>query len=211
MKNAIFDLDGTLLDSMHLWEHLGKNYLASQGLPAPHDLAEQLRPLTMRQAAEYLQNHCGVTETLCAIELSCQALVDKAYREELLLKPGAKELLKKLNRRGIGLAIATATVSHLVHPCLERLGILPFFQAIVSCDDVGVGKEQPDVYLEACQRLGSTPEQCWVFEDMPQSLITAQRAGFPVVAVFDSSSVADWPFMKARAERYIYHFDEWLD
>lgn len=186
LKGAIFDMDGTLLDSMTAWDGVGEAFLQSQGIALPDGLGRILAPLSFLQTARYFQS-LGVSldeETILARLNGC---VEQKYRESLPLKPGARKLVEWLFRKGMRLCVATATDPSLAKAALARTGLLPFLSFVLSCKEAGCPKDQPAFYERAAAMLGTTKEETLVFEDALYCVKSAKAAGFRVVGVFDPS------------------------
>ena len=186
IAGAIFDLDGTLLDSMHIWRDFASAYLLSRGITPPEDLEDRIGPLTLREAAEYLRNAFSLPEPLEEVLAGMDAATRALY-ETVLPKPGVPALLAGMKAAGIPMAVATLTDRPTVLRVLDRLGLLPYFSSILTCAEVGAGKDEPRIFLEACAALGTRREETAVFEDALYAVRTAASAGFPVVAVYDAS------------------------
>lgn len=202
IRGAIFDMDGTLLDSMPAWDTIGSDYLRSIGYEPRADLDNVFQNLSHRQAAEYYRREYGVTLSVEEIMDGVDAILERAYRYEVPLKPGAAELLEHLRRKGVRLCLATATDRFLVEAALERCGVLSCFDRIFTCTEVGHGKDEPYIFEAALDFLGTKKADTWVFEDALHAIRTAKTAGFPVVAVYDKSEKAQ-PEVRALADVYL--------
>lgn len=202
-KYCIFDMDGTLVDSMGRWRNLGRDYLAGKGFTGPEvgRVLEQIRPMTMLQSARLFQETFHISGTPQSIVDEMNAVMDEQYRRDIPLKPGVKEYLTALKARGCRMCVATATDEALSHNCFQRLEVDGLFEFIISCESIGLGKEHPDVYLQAAARLGSRPEETAVFEDKLYAARTAQQAGFYTVAVQDNAR--NWDELAAMADEII--------
>lgn len=200
---AIFDMDGTVLDSMPVWDTLGEDYLRSLGRPVPPGLRGVLAPLSMQQTASYLMDRCGVPGPAGRIIDEINALVADFYRNTAPAKPGAAELLSCLRARGVRLALATATDRPLAEAALRRTGLLPYFSCLLTCSEVGAGKDRPDIYFAALAALSAKREETLVFEDAVHAIETAKAAGFAVAAVRDASMEAQTPRIRALADLYL--------
>lgn len=187
IRGAIFDVDGTLLDSMSVWDHLGEDYLRSLGLTPEENLSQILAPMSLVQAAEYFQQGYGVKASTEEILNGIQARLVFFYREQAQLKPGAAAFLRKLQEKGIKMCIATATEELLVDAALRRCGIRDCFSEIFTCTKVGHSKNEPDIFRAAGNHLGTKKTETYVFEDAFHAAKTAKTDGFPVVAVYDPS------------------------
>ena len=186
IRGAIFDVDGTLLDSMFIWDTIGETYLRSIGYQPKENLNETFKNMSLRQAARYYQTEYGVTQSIDEIMDGVNAMLERYYRFEVPLKPGAAELLERLRQNGVKLCIATATDRHLVEAALDRCGVLSCFGEIFTCNEVGHGKDEPDIFEVALRFLGTRREETLVFDDALYAVRTAKEAGFPVAAVYDS-------------------------
>ena len=186
IRGAIFDVDGTLLDSMFIWDTIGEAYLRSIGYQPKENLNETFKNMSLHQAARYYQTEYGVTQSIDEIMDGVNAMLERYYRFEVPLKPGVAELLERLRQDGVRLCIATATDRHLVEAALDRCGVLSCFGEIFTCNEVGHGKDEPDIFEAALRFLGTRREETLVFDDALYAVRTAKEAGFPVAAVYDS-------------------------
>ncbi len=186
-KGAIFDMDGTLTDSMYIWDTAGETYLRSQGKEPAPDLRKQLRPLSLEQAAELFQEQYGIRASVDEILKSFDEVVENEYRYHVKLKSGALELLEHLKKQGLEMTVATSSPRAIVLMVLKRLGILPYFSHVITCGDVGFGKDHPAVYDRAAELMGTDPASTLVFEDALHAVTTASKAGYFVVGVYDES------------------------
>ena len=185
IKGAIFDLDGTLLDSMFIWDTIGEDYLRSLGKEPHEDLKETFMTLTLEEAAEYYREHYGVTLSVKEIVDGVNAMVEGIYRTKVTLKPGVAEYLSWLKENGVRMCIATVTDRYLVEETLERLGVRHYFSEIFTCAEVGFGKDKPIIYQKAQEHLGTAQDDTFVFEDVLFALNTAKADGYPTVGVYD--------------------------
>ncbi len=210
MRGAIFDLDGTLFDSMWVWTRVDERFLERHRLPRDDDYLKSLGPMGFHRAAEYTKAYyqlpCTVEEIIDEWFLQAKDL----YDHEVQLKDGAKEYLEKLRREGVRIGIATSNHRDLFVGTLERCGVADLFDAVATTSEVSRNKDFPDVYLLAAERLGTDPAETSVFEDIPQGLIGAKAGGFPTVGVEDDFSVKDRPEVMRLADRYIKSFRELL-
>jgi HAD superfamily hydrolase (TIGR01509 family) len=186
IRGAIFDVDGTLLDSMFIWDTIGEAYLRSIGYQPKENLNETFKNMSLHQAARYYQTEYGVTLSIDEIMDGVNAMLERYYRFEVPLKPGVAELLERLRQSGVKLCIATATDRHLVEAALDRCGVLSCFGEIFTCNEVGHGKDEPDIFEAALRFLGTEKSETVVFEDSLYAIRTAKETGFPVAAVYDS-------------------------
>ena len=186
IRGAIFDLDGTLLDSMAVWAALGERYLRSIGYEPRERLGEVFKTFSTEQAARYYQTHYGVPLSVPEITAGVNAMIHRFYREEVRPKPGAEAFLRQLQSMGVRLCVATANDGALARAALERCGLLDCFSAVFSCADLGLGgKGEPDIFRIALEHLGTEKAETAVFEDALHAAQTARADGFPVVGICD--------------------------
>ena len=202
IRGAIFDVDGTLLDSMFIWDTIGETYLRSIGYQPKENLNETFKNMSLHQAACYYQTEYGVTLSIDQIMDGVNAMLERYYRFEVPLKPGVAELLERLRQDGVRLCIATATDRHLVEAALDRCGVLSCFGEIFTCNEVGHGKDEPDIFEVALRFLGTRREETLVFDDALYAVRTAKEAGFPVAAVYDSHERSQAE-VRARSDLYL--------
>jgi HAD superfamily hydrolase (TIGR01509 family) len=202
IRGAIFDVDGTLLDSMFIWDTIGEAYLRSIGYQPKENLNETFKNMSLRQAARYYQTEYGVTLSIDQIMDGVNAMLERYYRFEVPLKPGVAELLERLRQSGVKLCIATATDRHLVEAALDRCGVLSCFGEIFTCNEVGHGKDEPDIFEAALRFLGTRREETLVFDDALYAVRTAKGAGFLVAAVYDSHERSQAE-VRARSDLYL--------
>ena len=200
---CIFDMDGTLVDSMHYWKGLGRDYLESLGIHPDERLLWMVKAMTMLEGAAYFMDTFHIPGPPQRIVDEMEAMMEEHYRRDVPLKPGVKAYLERLRGRGCRLCVATATAEPLARQCLSRLGVDHLFDFILSCETLGVSKNRPDVFLEAARRLGAAPGETAVFEDALYAARTAREAGFYTVAVPEPSYAGDWPELSALADECI--------
>ena len=205
LKGAIFDLDGTLLDSMFIWDTIGEDYLRTLGKEPHENLKEAFMTLTLEEAAEYYREHYGVTLSVKEIVDGVNAMVEGIYRTKVTPKSGVTDYLRLLKDNGVKMCIATVTDRYLVEETLERLGILHYFSGIFTCAQVGYGKDKPIIYRKALEQLGTPKEDTYVFEDALYALRTARADGFPTVGVYDRHENRQ-DELKNLADHYIRDF-----
>lgn len=191
IEGAIFDLDGTLLDSVWIWEEIDRAFFSARGMTVPPDYMRAVSLMQYRQTAEYTIKRFGLNEQPEALMAEWTRGALEAYRTRLELKPFVKQYLKQLSALGIKLAVATSATPEMCLPALERNGVLDMFSAVIATMEIGKGKEHPDVYLAAADALGLKPNACAVYEDTLDALQTAKAAGFFPVAVYDGYSARD--------------------
>ena len=201
---AIIDMDGTLVDSMGFWKRLAFEYLESHGVKkVSAEILERIKPMTMTESAALFISEYGLLGTPESVAADMNTMMDEHYRNDIPLKPGVKEYLTKLKAAGVRMCVASATAEPLMKACLERLDVLADFEFLLSCETVGAGKKQPDVYLESISRMGAKAAETAVYEDAIYAAETAKRAGFYVAGVQDESNTDCWEKMKRLADEVI--------
>ena len=208
IKGAIFDLDGTLLDSMGFWDNVGENFLAAQGKEPREDFREKYYVLSPRETAEMLIDEYGVPGTPDEIIDSMNNAAEIFYTNHVQPKPHAIELLEKLRAAGIKMALATATDRHLVEIAVNRLDIKKYFEGIVTCGEVGQSKTRPDVYLKALSYIGSEIKDTALFEDAVVAAHTAKDAGFYTVGIYDDTCKENEEEMRSFCDEYLTDFTQ---
>ena len=200
---AIFDMDGTLTDSMHFWVDLGAEYLRAKGKEPDERMLWMVQTMTMEQTAQHFMDTFGVSGPPERIIGEMEELMAVHYRSDVPLKPGVAAYLDKLGRRGVRMYVATATAVPLATACLERLEVLGRFEGLLSCESLGVSKTRPDIYLEAARRMGAAPSDCAVYEDALYAARTAKAAGFYTVGVYEPSLAHGWDELTTLADEII--------
>lgn len=200
---VIFDMDGTLVDSMWVWGEIDQVYLGKYGLQVPADLSDEIRGMSVMQTALYFQSRFGIQDTVEEIIAKWNEMAWEKYTTEVPLKPGALLFLKYLQYHKIPCAIATSNSGVLAQGVLQSLKIRDYFAAIVTGEEIHNGKPAPDVYLEAARRVGVSPAHCFVFEDIPDGLQAAKAAGMRCAAIEDASSAHVREQKRELADYYI--------
>lgn len=207
INGAIFDVDGTLLDSMVIWEDAAVRYLHSLGLEPEENLSEKIMTMSMEEGADYVIDHYGVNLTRAEILSGIRELIRGFYENEVQLKSGVEAVIETLSERNIPMMIATSSDSECVVAGLKRLGVWQYFRGILTCTDIGKGKNEPDIYLAAAKKLGRTPQETVVFEDALHAIVTAKKAGFVTVGIYDSYN-QDEEEIKKTADYYCRSWEE---
>lgn len=203
IKGAIFDVDGTLLDTMHVWTDSGARYLASLGVEAEPGLGDKLFPMTVEMGAVYLKENYDLPYAIDEIRQGINSVVENYYFEEADFKPGARELIEEMKAAGVPMAIATSTEKYCIQAAFDRLGYTDYFDAILTCGEVGASKSEPVIFYEAVKAMGTEPAETWLFEDGLYSIKTARAAGFKTVGVYDAVSAKDQEEIRQLADIYV--------
>ena len=208
MKDLVFDFDGTLVDSMPTWGGKMLRILNEAGVSYPENIIEIITPLGDLGAARYFMEHLGVKESEEALLSKMDAYALPKYRDEILAKEGVREALSELRRRGHRLFVLTASPHRMLDPCLERLGLIPMFSGVFSCDDFATTKANPEIYDRLCERIGSQKEDLVFFDDNLGACKTAVSAGVRAVGVYDPSGEKFTEALKRLCGDYVYTLAE---
>ena len=209
MQAAIFDMDGTILDSGAMWDGVAEAVVRQFGYVPKPTIRQDTLPLGMREFAPFLQADYHMAEPVEEIDRAVEAQVRDYYLRRASLKPGAGDFLRALKAAGVKLAVATATERQLVEPALEAAGALDLFDGIFTCPEVGRGKRYPDVYRAAARALGADQSSAWVFEDALYAVETAKRDGFRVCAVADPAAAFQRREIENLADCFLEDFFHW--
>ena len=208
MKAALFDFDGTLVDSMPTWGKKVLRILSLSGITPPEGILRILTPLGDIGSMRYFKEKLGVTMTEAEMLKEMDAYAIPKYTNEIPLKAGVKEYLDALKKAGVRIFLLTASPRRCFEPCLLRLGVLSLFEAAWSCEDFGTTKSNPDIYRMAAARMGLREDEISFFDDNILALQTAKTAGLYTVGVFDESSADDEASIRALADEYVYRLAE---
>ncbi len=209
-SGAIFDMDGTLLDSMGVWRGITARFLERRGIALSDEMTEKFRSMTLEESLPLIVDIFKLSDSVDKVFDEFNELAKEEYMNNILFKPYAKRYLQKLHGNGIKIAIATSGYDALCRGALKRLGALDYIDAIALSSEVGVNKGNPDVYLLAAERLGVAPAECMVYEDILLGIKGAKKAGMYTTAVADPSNDNEWEELKTTADMYILSWDELL-
>ena len=190
IKGAIFDMDGTLVNSLMWWDvfwsNLGKKFLNNSSFKPSEDDDRKVRTMIFSDCMEYIQKTYSIPATLQQLLDYAHEDIERFYVEDVMCKEGAVELLENLKSKGIKLCVASATRLDHVMRCLDNLDLTKYFEAVLSCADIGKGKDKPDIYLLALDKLGLKADEACVFEDSYVALETSKSIGCKTVGIFDN-------------------------
>ncbi|MBO5347720.1 MAG: HAD family phosphatase [Lachnospiraceae bacterium] len=203
IKACLFDMDGTLVDSMHIWKDIDIAFLGRFGYELPPTLQKEIEGMAFKETAKYFKERFNLPLSIEEIMDQWNEMAFRVYAEEIDYKKGAFAFLKMLKKMGIRTAICTSNSKELVAAVGEHLGFIPYFNTIITSCEVGAGKPAPDIYLEAARRVGVSPEECLVFEDIVMGLTAGKRAGMKLCAVEDPFSADQREEKMAMADYYI--------
>lgn len=205
---VIFDLDGTLVDSMWMWKAIDIEYLGSFGYACPPDLQKSIEGMSFTETAHYFKKRFQLDSTIEEIKAAWTRMSIDKYRTQVPLKEGAEFFLAYVKQAGIPMGIATSNGREMVDAVLNALSISQYFANITTGCEVAMGKPAPDIYLKVAEHLGAEPEHCLVFEDVPAGIRAGKAAGMTVIAVADEFSRNMQEEKKALADHYIENYLE---
>ncbi|AWK50134.1 HAD family hydrolase [Clostridium beijerinckii] len=210
IKGAIFDLDGTLVDSMWVWTQIDVDYLRMKGHSMPKNLRNEIVHLSFSQTAVYFKEKFNLDDSIEKISEDWHAMAFNHYSNNVKLKLGVKDFLNMLKSLKIKIALATSNSIPLLEACLKNNEIYDYFDSITTTDEVSTGKDCPDVYLLAANKLGIHPKDCLVFEDILPAIQGAKAANMKVIAVEDTECLDSKEDLLKYADKYIHSFEELL-
>lgn len=208
IEAVIFDLDGTLMDSMWMWTDIDIEYLGRYGYDLPLDLQKEIEGMGFTETAQYFKARFDLPCTVEEIKQEWTRMAYDKYAHQVPTKPGAKEFLREIKRMGLPTAIASSNSRELILASLSSNQIEDCFDCIVTSCDVPKGKPSPDIYLSVADTLQVNPENCLVFEDVPMGILAGKNAGMRVCAVYDSHADDQHDEICRLADYYIRSYDE---
>ena len=209
-KGAIFDLDGTLLDSMHIWHDVDEEFFRRRNLKVTPEYIEIIKNMHLGAAAVYTKEKYDIQESVEHIDEEWLDLCVQGYLNDVDIKNGVFEYLKTLHDNHIKMAFATASEKQVCEGVLKKHGIFDFFETFAYVSEINIGKTEPDIYLLAAERMGLKAQDCIVFEDIIEGVRGAKKGNFTVCGVYDKSSAEDEDEIRAVADYYIKSFTELL-
>lgn len=211
IQGAIFDADGTLLDSMQIWKEAGARYLQQFGIELSDEAYKKMFTMSLEESAVFLKEHYGLQDSPDKIKRDVLKNIEDFYRFEVSAKPGVHSFLCKMKKENIPMAIATSGDRALLESALERLNIRHYFKEIFTCTELLTSKKEPFIYYEAAKHLGTQPQKTVVFEDVLYAIETAKKAGFITAAVSDTQSDGEAAQIRLQADYYIADFSDFQD
>lgn len=201
-KNIIFDLDGTLIDSMPVWENVAHDILLSRGITPPNNIDKIFRTMSFQESAMYFKEQLGFQGTTQQFIEDIIAMVKIKYERDIPLKPMAYEFLEKEYNKGTKMCILTASEKDFVVPALNRLKIHKFFTEVYTCTQLGMSKSKSDIYDFVAKKMGVSKSETAVFEDALHAVINAKKAGFYTVAIEDEAARDEREQIKDAVDLY---------
>lgn len=207
-KAVIFDLDGTIVDSMWIWEQIDIDFLEERGHTLPEDLQKEIEGCSFTETAIYFKERFNLEEDIDTIKAIWIDMSKGFYAEKIKLKKGIKELLDLFKEKNIPMGIATSNSRELAEDVLVNNGVRDYFQVLVTSCDVKKGKPEPDVFLKAAELMQVKPEDCLAFEDTHAGVIAGKKAGMDVIAIYDALSEEYMEEIKEAADHYLMCYSE---
>lgn len=203
-KGAIFDMDGTLLDSMPVWHRLTQNYLKQFNVHITDEDFAACEGFSQPEVADYfLARHPELPLTRETMLDGMDALITSRYESIAVPKDGVLDFLERMRRQGVKMAIATLTARRHAEKALLDRDMMQYFEFMLTIEDIGVSKREPDIYLAAAERLGLAPADCMVFEDAPYAGVTAHRAGFQLCGLAEPAYAAGEAELRSVSDVFI--------
>ena len=195
-KLVIFDMDGTLLDSMPYWNRLGRTYLEGKNKVVPDDFEASIEGMTIRESAQFMKDTFELEDSVEAIIEDSLFEIKIAYQFEIPAKRGMKQVLKKEKESGKMVVLLTSSDAFFAKAALKRTGMLSYFDSIYTADEIGVGKNKAESFKIVCQKQGVLPKQAHCYEDALYAIVAAKQAGCYVTAVYDATMEQQWDKIK---------------
>ena len=206
IKGAIFDMDGTLVDSLMLWEVLwdafSERFCEGKGFRPSAEDDKAVRTMLLRDAMQMIHEHYRIGRDGQELLDTANAIMADFYKNRVELKAGVREFLEYLYAKGVKMCVASATAPDLIDLAVEHCGLGKYFSRIFSCGVLGLGKDKPDIYLLARDFLGTPMEETWIFEDSHVAIGTAARLGMPTVGIWDKHNT-NQDEIRAIATHYV--------
>lgn len=203
---CIFDMDGTLVDSLHIWEDIDKRFFNIHDMQVPQDYDKMIAHMSFIEMAEFTKKKYKFKESVFEIMETWLNWSKEAYVNTIQEKENVKEVLSYLKEKHIPLSLATANKKELYEPCLKRLDLNKYFDYILNINDINSTKQEPTIYLNLASKMNSKIERTLVFEDILIAVKTAKDANFKVCGVYDKNNVRDEEEIKKLSDYYLYSF-----
>ena len=209
-KYIIFDLDGTLIDSMPVWKEIGKNYLSRYGFKITKDLDDRIKRQTLPETALCFKEIFDIPKTIDEIVIEIIEMVAEQYANTIPLKPFVKQYLEKEKQKNTKMCILTASEPSYILAAMKRLDILHYFDFIATCTEMGLTKNDSQAFIKTMQRLGGNKQNTIIFEDALYAIRSAKKGGFYVVAVAEDTRPDDFEEIQHLADKYIHSYQDLL-
>lgn len=210
MKGAIFDMDGTLVDSMYYW---GKNFikkLDEENISYPDDVLNIITPMGIKMCCKYMHNDLGHPKSPDILYREIEDVMSVEYATNIPTKPFAMEYLKKLKEQGVKMCVLSASTHRMIEASAKKCGYFDLMEFVMSCEEIGISKSNPEIFKLVAEKMGLSVEDITVFDDNEIAVKSAKKAGAKVCAVYDKTSEEYKKEIMAVADKYIYSFEELL-
>ena len=208
IKACIFDMDGTLVDSLGMWSDIDRRFFARYGMEIPADYEKKINHMSFLEMAQFTKEEYQIPDSVETIMELWTEWSKEEYESEIQAKPGAQELLQFLKEQGIPLSLATTNRKELYEPCLRRNHLYSYFDYIMNVNEINSAKSEPKIYQLLAAKMNVNPEETLVFEDILIAVNTAHQAGFKVAAVYDKRNERDQQKIKTLSDFYFKSFLE---
>lgn len=208
IKACIFDMDGTLVDSLGMWSDIDRRFFARYGMDTPADYEKKINHMSFLEMAQFTKEEYQIPDSVETIMELWTEWSKEEYESEIQAKPGAQELLQFLNEQGIPLSLATTNRKELYEPCLRRNHLYSYFDHIMNVNEINSAKSEPKIYQLLAAKMNVKSEETLVFEDILIAVNTAHQAGFKVAAVYDKRNERDQQKIKTLSDFYFKSFLE---
>lgn len=200
IEAVIFDLDGTLVDSMWVWKAIDEEYFQEHGLTVPEGLQQRISGMSFSETAEFIKTEYQISDSIEEMKDTWNRMAEEKYATVVPLKPGAMEFLRLLKEAGIRTGLATSNSRHLAEIALEGRGIRDMIDSVHTACEVSHGKPEPDIYLLVAKDLGIEPKRCLIFEDIVEGIQAGKRAGMRTCTIEDAASQNMWKVKQQEAD-----------
>lgn len=209
---AIFDMDGTIMDSLGIWEKIDNAFLYERrGIAVPEDYVHEIAAMSFSEIANYTKKRFNLPDAPEELMQEWTEMAKDEYAHNVPLKPYVKEYMEFLKEKGKKIVLCTSSPEYFFKPALKNNGIYDLFDGFANTCEAGVGKESPEVYLLAAKRAEAPPEKCMVFEDIINGVRTAKKAGMQTCGVYDERNASRQEELRAICDEYITSFEELLE
>ena len=208
IKACIFDMDGTLVDSLGMWSDIDRRFFVRYGMEIPADYEKKINHMSFLEMAQFTKEEYQIPDSVETITELWTEWSKEEYESKIQAKPGAQELLQFLKEQGIPLSLATTNRKELYEPCLRRNHLYSYFDHIMNVNEINSTKSEPKIYQLLAAKMNVKPEETLVFEDILIAVNTAHQAGFKVAAVYDKRNERDQQKIKTLSDFYFKSFLE---
>ena len=192
MKAIIFDLDGTLVDSMKYWRSVSRDFMKTKGIDIEDEIQHKMTTMNLDASLKYLKDYYKLEESFEELMRDFSRTVEDFYRNKVETKEGCLEILKYFKDKGMKVVIGTSTAAHFANIVIEKYGIDKFIDGLYTADSVGHLKAEEKFYTSIVEELGERPEDVFLVDDSYLALRTGKKAGLEVIGIYDENSKDTW-------------------